>query len=131
MDFFERAEMFGVFPSAVAAGMGVGAVLSAVAVVRILIPHGKILSFVSDFLCVVFFGLVLYIFSTGLTGEIRYYSLFGMLAGCGGILKIGDLTVMSAARKISKAVQRKIVAPAVAFITKIVARIKSGFVKTA
>lgn len=131
MDFFEKAEMFGVFPSAVAVGMGIGAILSAVAVIRVLLPHGKILSFISDFLCVVFFGLVLYVFSTGLTGEIRYYSLFGMLVGCGGILKIGDMTVIAAARKISGVIHRKIVAPIVAFITKTGRHIKSGFVKTA
>ncbi len=131
MDFFEKAEMLGVFPSAVAVGMGTGAVLSAVAVIRILLPHGKIMSFLSDFLCVVFFGLVLYIFSTGMTGEIRYHSLFGMLIGCGGILKIGDLTVIAAARKISGVIHRKITAPIIAFITKIGRYIKSGFVKTA
>lgn len=131
MDFFDNVKMFGIFPSAVAVGIGVGVILSAVAVIRILIPHGKILSFISDFLCMVFFGLALYIFSTGTTGEIRYYSLFGMITGCGGILKIADMTVMSAARKIAKTLQSKFITPAVAFITKIGRRIKSGFVKTA
>lgn len=131
MDIFYFAKEMGIYLSGIITGCVLGAVYDSIRVVRAVIPHGKVLTFAGDFLYVLFFSFVLFTFSTGLTGEIRYFTLFGMLLGC--LLErllLGNF-IVKAVRKISGFVREKILKPPVIFMTKIVGKIKRGFVKNA
>ena len=63
-------------------GATLGIVWDMVRVFRTLVPHGKILTFIGDFLYCLLFGFAVFTFSTALTGSIRYFTPVGMILGC-------------------------------------------------
>ncbi|MBO5449644.1 MAG: spore cortex biosynthesis protein YabQ [Ruminococcus sp.] len=131
MDIFTAAGEIGVFPSAIIAGAALGLIYDLLRAFRLLIPHGKILIFLGDFFYVLFFALVLFVFSTGLVGEIRYYTVFAMFAGAAAERFAAGRFIVSAAAGIAVFFRRKIFDRVVEFITKIRQKIRSCFVKTA
>lgn len=118
-----------IFLLSVLLGGGMGVVYDFLRVIRALIPHGKIFTFIEDFAYVVLFGFALFTFSTGLTGSVRYFSVVGMILGC--IIErfsVGNAVVF-VVRKFAEGVRNKIFSPIFKFITKIAVGIKKRFVK--
>lgn len=131
MDIFQAANETGIFLSGVITGAVLGVIYDIICVCRAFIPHGRVLTFIGDFIYVLFFSFVLFTFSTGLVGEIRYFTLFGMLLGFGiERLALGNF-IVRLARRLSGFLRRKIGGKIVGLITKTVGKIKGRFVKSA
>ncbi|MBQ7069731.1 MAG: spore cortex biosynthesis protein YabQ [Ruminococcus sp.] len=112
-------------------GFAMGAVYDIFRMVRIATKSGRILTFVCDVVYTVLFWFVLFTFCTGLTGQIRVFALFGMLTGAVmERLSLGNLAVRAFGR-LWRWLLRKIFAPLKGFITKLIRKIRSLFVKIA
>ena len=112
-------------------GFAMGAVYDIFRMVRIATRSGRILTFVCDVVYTVLFWFVLFTFCTGLTGQIRVFALFGMLTGAVmERLSLGNLAVRAFGR-LWRWLLRKVFGPVKGFITKLIRKIRSLFVKIA
>ena len=118
-----------IFLFAVLLGAGLGVLFDILRVFRAVVPHGKILTFIEDFLFTLICGFSLFSFSVGLTGQIRWFSIIGMAIGCIlEMLTIGGAVVFIV-RKFANSIRKFIIAPVWRFITKLWRKIRSAFVK--
>lgn len=102
-----------VFLLSVLLGGGLGVVYDFIRVFKALFPHGKILTFIEDLVYMLLVGFALFTFSTGLSGEIRYFTVAGMIMGW--VLErytVGN-GVVSLVRKLTQRLS-----PAIGLITK-------------
>ena len=112
-------------------GGGMGIAYDFFRIIRALIPHNKIMTFIEDLFYVLLFAFALLTFSTGLTGSIRYFTLAGMILGC--VIErvaIGN-GILFLIRKITAIIRRKIISPTVDSINKLNTKIKTKFVGNA
>lgn len=105
-------EIFGV--SVVFGGL-LALIWTAICAVKLFLPRSRVFEFITDFLFMVFSGFVLFVISTELTGEIRYFTVFGM--------GVGFLVIRCS-------VTRAVINISV-FITKKCTKLRSYFVKSA
>ena len=119
------------FLLSVLTGFAMGAVYDIFRMVRMISKSGRILTFVCDVVYTVLFWFVLFTFCTGLTGQIRVFALFGMLTGAVmERLSLGNLLVR-AFRRLWKWFLKRVFGPVKCFITKLIGKIRSLFVKIA
>ena len=109
-------------------GGALGFVYGIFTAARIIISARKIITFILDFIFALLWGFVLFVISTELTGEIRYFTVTGMIMGfvlikltCGNLLAFIANKISFGAGKIFHTVS--------ALITKIMINIKMCFVK--
>lgn len=128
-------ELFPIMPQtkmfllSVLMGVGLGIIYDVFRSVRVIIHHGKIALFIEDMLYSLLYGFALFTFSVGLTGQIRYFNLFGTLMGS----LLQRLTVGNALvwliRKINDFFQKFFFKPVCNFITKKASALKRIIVK--
>lgn len=131
MELFQVIRDFGVFPSALLLGLGLGAVYDALRVVRAILPHGGVLLFFEDLFYVMFFWFCMFTFSVGAVGEIRYYITAGLLLGALAERFAAGRFIVALAEKISDLVRKRLIYPPIRFVAKAVGKIRSVFVKSA
>ena len=126
---FPIAQETEIFLLAVLLGAGLGAVFEFTRILRAIFPHGKILTFIEDFVFVLICGFSVFTFSVGLTGSIRWFTIVGLIAGCTlERLTIGN-AVLFIIRKFSQGIRNKLIIPICRFIAKICRKVYSQFVK--
>ena len=63
-------------------GAGLGAIYDILRVIRNVVKHNKVVTFIEDFIYAIMFGFGYFTFCVGLTGNIRGFIIVGMLVGC-------------------------------------------------
>ncbi len=130
MDIFTAIREFGVFQAGLLLGILLGAVYDLLRIMRRIVPHGAVLTFIGDFLYVLFFWAMLFTFSVGAVHEIRYYTAAAVSAGFFAqrfavgnyaVKLLGDLGVFLRDRLLIKPI---------GFIAKTLNKAKCAFVKS-
>lgn len=117
-----------IFLLSVLLGGGLGVVYDFLRVFRALLSHGKVLTFIEDFVYMLLAGFALFTFSTGLAGEIRYFTVAGMVMGW--VLErytVGN-GVVFVIRSILNTLREKIFSPVFGFIAKTLKKLGGKFV---
>ena len=110
-------------------GAGFGTIYDLLGSLRNIFPHGKVLTFIEDFLYTVLFGFGYFVFCTGLSKGIRGFVLVGMLAGCLiERLTVGRLLTVTLS-KLLGVIKRFTLDPVTGFIAKILGQINKRIVK--
>lgn len=110
-------------------GVGIGIVYDMFRALRIMFHHKGWLTAVEDAVFALLAGFAAFTFATGLTGKLRFFTLFGMAAGFTvEHFSIGNLA-MFVLRKIVRWLKQRILKPLSEFIHKIGQKIRPGFVK--
>lgn len=118
-----------VFLLAVLLGAVLGVVYDFIRIFRALFPHGKILTFVEDFLYMLLSGFALFTFSVGFSGEIRYFTVMGLIFGwLAEHFTIGN-GIVFVFRKVGEFLRKKLFSPVIDFLAKVLRKIKSVFVR--
>lgn len=117
------------FSLSVITGFVLGIIYDLLCSLKILFPPGKILTFIEDFLYMLFSGFVFFTFSVKFSGEIRYYAVAGAIAGWVIERLTSGYILRFVFGRINRFIKRIIINPVCDFITKFVGKIKPRFVK--
>lgn len=126
---FGFAEQTEIFLLSVLLGGGLGVLYEFIRVLRVLFKHGRIILNAEDFFYMLLVGFSLYTFSVQLSGEIRYFTVFGLIMGW--VLErftVGN-GVVFVLKSIIGWIRDKITSPAIGFITKRAGEIKNKIVE--
>ncbi|MBR1862985.1 MAG: spore cortex biosynthesis protein YabQ [Ruminococcus sp.] len=80
-DIFQAARDLGAFQGAMIAGLILGVLYDGLRVVRSILPKWRAGEFISDVLYMLAVGTVMFLYSVGTLGKLRYHTFFGTVFG--------------------------------------------------